>query len=244
MSNAHLAVAMAALPEPPNDSRPPHWDYWRHDLWARAQQQPPDSFWDWPAVRHTMLVEHFPIGAQLAHLQTDWPRWEAALSHLGNEKHARNMINQAYHVKLWEDTTGRRIEQLRTIYEFGGGYGALAHLARRMGFTGRYLIYDLPEFALLQQWFLAGQGVPVEHVDGPEHSDLFVALYSLSETPDEVRRYWGLRAAAGSYLLLYSGQWAEHDNRDWAYGFMQERWQKRWRTKQFPGRPDYYSFGS
>lgn len=243
MNATDFRAAMAALPEPVTDEPPPHWSYWRRNVWERAQRDDAANFWNWPAVRHTMLVEHFPIGEQLAYLQTDWPRWEGALSGLGNTKHYRNMVNQAYHVKRWEDVTGQRIEDLATIYEFGGGYGALAHLARRMGFTGRYLIYDLPEFVLLQRYFLASVGIAVEHVGQPEPADLFVALYSLSETPTEFRRDFGPRVEAGSYLLLYSSKWAEHDNLAWADGFIAARAELKWRNSPFPGRPDFYAFG-
>lgn len=243
MNAADFRAAMAALPEPVTDEAPPHWSYWRRDLWRHALSDDPASFWHWPAVRHTMLVEHFPLGEQLAYLQTDWARWEAPLSHLGIDAHYRNLVNQAYHVKRWEDATGLRLEALGSIYEFGGGYGALAHLARRLGFRGRYVIYDLPEFVLLQRYFLATVGVEVEHAAGPDAADLFVALYSLSETPAAFRRDFGRQMWADTYLLLYSGRWAEHDNVAWAAEFREFHGDLRWSEEPYPGRPDFYSFG-
>lgn len=243
MNAAQFRAAMAALPEPVTDEQPPHWSYWRRDLWCLAQADDAANFWRWPCVRHTMLVEHFPLGEQLAYLQTDWPRWEPALSGLGHDAHYRNLVNQAYHVKRWEDATGQRLEALISIYEFGGGYGALAHLARRLGFRGRYVIHDLPEFVLLQRYFLATVGVEVEHADEPQAADLFVALYSLSETPATLRHKFGRRVQADSYLLLYSGRWAEHDNRAWAAKFREFHGDCTWIETPYPGRPDFYSFG-
>lgn len=244
MNAADFRAAMAALPEPATTETPPHWSYWRRNLWQLAQTDSAANFWNWPAVRHTMLVEHFPLGEQLAALQAaDWPRWEAALSGLGNDAHYRNLVNQAYHVLRWEQATGLRLEQLGSIYEFGGGYGALAHLARRLGFAGRYLIYDLPEFVLLQRYFLASVSVEVQHVTAPQEADLFVALYSLSETPADFRRQFGREVWAQSYLLLYSGRWAEHDNVAWAEEFRAWHGDAQWLTEQYPGRPDFYAFG-
>lgn len=252
-----LAQAMAQLPEPPADSRPPYWDFWRHDLWTRAQADPPESFLTWPCVRHTMLVEHFDIGPQVDYLQLDWSRWESVclLPDVGEPQDryagtflSRNLLNQAYHLKLWEDTTGRRVEDLASIYEFGGGYGALALLVHRLGFRGRYQICDLPEFALLQKWWLStmlatDDALAVEHVDGPAEAELFIALYSLSETDADFRRRFMQHEWAGSYLLLYSGQWAEHDNQAWAREFVEFHGDLTWRLQQFPARPDWYAIG-
>lgn len=241
MDTEALKREMAALPEPPADSHPPYWDFWRHDLWWRAQHDT-RPMWDWPCLRHTMLVEHFPMGEQLAYIWQDRPRWESAVTD-ANPVHQKNLINQAYHLKLWEATTGRRVADVKSIFEFGGGYGAMAELVHRLGFEGSYTICDLPEFALLQRHYLAGRGLSVVHESGPVPADLFIALYSLSETDQELRERWVTHQWAQSYLLLYSGQWAEHDNLAWARSFMTFHSDLRWHEQQFPGRPDHYAIG-
>lgn len=241
MNIQEFRETMAQLPEPPSDAAPPYWDHWRHDLWWRAQHDP-RPMWDWPCLRHTMLVEHFPMGEQLAYLWRDQARWGPVLDD-ANPIHQKNLINQAYHLRLWEQTTGRRVEDLDSIYEFGGGYGALAELSYRLGFAGEYHICDLPEFALLQRHYLAGRGLSVIHETEPVAADLFIALYSLSETDADLRERWMAHQRSRSYLLLYSGQWAEHDNRAWARGFMEFHGDLRWHETQFPGRPDYYAIG-
>jgi hypothetical protein len=237
-----LAAAMAALPEPPSDSRPPYWDFWRHDLWTRAQTDDPANFWHWPCVRHTMTVEHFPVADQLAALQTEPARWLPVIGDR-HPHHARNLIHQAYHLQRWEEATGRRIETLNAIVEFGGGYGAMCDLARRLGFAGTYTIVDLPEFALLQRHFLDERGVAVVHAPGPHSCDLFVAIYSLSETDAAVRARYLTGRWANSYLLLYSGRWAEHDNAAWASEVAASRPDLSWLDEPFPGRPDNYLIG-
>jgi hypothetical protein len=233
---------MAALPEPPADSRPPYWNFWRNNLWHMAQIEPAENFWHWPAVRHTMTVQHVPIGDQLAYLQQDRARWMPVVGD-HHEHHSRNLIHQAYHLKVWEDTTGQRVDRLGTILEFGGGYGAMADLCRRLGFVGRYVIVDLPEFMLLQAYFLAGRGVVFEHVAEPIDCDLFIAVYSLSETDPAYRAQFLAHLDAASYLLLYSGRFAEYDNADWAQRLAAARPGYRWQDEQFPGRPDNYLIG-
>lgn len=191
-----------------------------------------------------MLVQHFSIGAQLDYLQPDWQRWGPVVADPTCEANQRNLINQAYHLKLWEDTTGRRVSDLTSIVEFGGGYGALALVARRAGFAGWYTIQDLPEFQLLQRWWLPRQGVEkVSWASGPAQleADLFIGIYSLSEVPPAERARW--LGEAGSYLLLYSSQFAEYDNVAWANELMVAREAHNWRVQPFPARPDYYAIG-
>jgi hypothetical protein len=122
-----------------------------------------------------------------------------------NTQYSMNLIHQAYHLTQWEQATGKRIEHLNTIVEFGAGYGAMALLCRRLGFEGQYIIYDLPEFSLLQEYYLSQFGMidkmewnPAEK---PKDADLFMALYSISEVPFEDRP--GLMVKADSYLFLY-----------------------------------------
>lgn len=242
MDAAAFREAMAALPEPPANSQPPYWQYWRHDLWWRAQHDA-RPMWDWPCLRHTMLTAHFPIGEQMAYLREDWPRWERAFCADDHEQHTRNLAHQAYHLRLFERTSGKRIDEIESIHEFGGGYGAFAHLCQRMGFRGKYYITDLKEFQILQQYFLSQNGVEVVHVDKPSKTELFVACFSLSETDDATRQRWGTEVDADNYLLLYSGQWAQYDNMKWAREFMTAR-KKTWAIYQYlNNRPDWYSIG-
>lgn len=252
-----LAQEMAALPEPPSNSRAPFWDFWRHDLWTRAQAEPPENFMGWPCIRHTMTVQHFDIEFQVDYLRRDWARWErvCGLPKVGQPRDeyqrtglSRNLLNQAYSLKLWEDTTGRRVEDQLDIYEFGGGYGAMALLCHRLGFRGNYFIQDLPEFAALQRWFLSqslleGEVLRLEHSDLQGQMDLLIGLYSISETPIEFRREWLATHDPDSWLLLYSSQFADYDNFAWARELVAARPEHTWHVTPFQGRPDWYAIG-
>lgn len=131
-----------------------------------------------------------------------------------------NLIHQAYHILRWQEATGLNIADMQSIYEFGGGYGAMALVCNRLGFKGKYYIYDLPEFALLQQWYLEECGV--ENVTWmKDHKsrygfnlpvDLFIACYSLSETDFAERDDFLTRSPAKSYLFLYSNKFEQYDN--------------------------------
>jgi len=131
-------------------------------------------------------------------------------------------LRQAYHLWKWEQVTGKKISSLETIVEVGGGYGAACLMAYRMGFKGKYVIFDLPEFGLLQQWYLDVAGVEgvefITELPGkiayPKRLvDLIIGIYSLSEMPIALRKIISTKLTARSYLFLYSGNWVNYDNR-------------------------------
>lgn len=217
-----LAAEMAKLPQPPFDTKPPHWSYWRYDLWRRAQEDDSYNFMRWPCIYHTMLVEHWWPTVMDAEVDYVWRQLnpEAIFSDT-NPPNGHNLIHQAYHILRWQEATGLRIADMQSIYEFGGGYGAMALVCNRLGFKGKYYIYDLPEFSLLQRWYLGECGVEnVEWVDNEQYPlgdvsmdvDLMIACYSLSETDFEQRSFVLTEVLASSYLFLYSNVFEQFDN--------------------------------
>lgn len=258
MNADQLRQAMAALPEPVTDLKPPHWEYWRWELWETIQEYDPYTLMSWPCIRHTMLVNHWSMQFEWDYLvNTDTTRWPKVIlphntgyptDYFAGTPYSNNMINQAYHVALWENTTGKRIDQLDTIVEFGGGYGAMALLCWRLGFRGKYIIYDLPEFALLQEWFLSQEGVEnvawnPKGLEPYAVADLLIALYSLSETLIELRDNFLGRVMANSYLFLYSPTWEEYDNAAYFREFAEGEEGKRWHSQPTPRQTDHYLIG-
>lgn len=227
---------MAALPEPPNDSHPPLWDYWRHDLWQRVVEgQDPYGFMGWPCIYHTMLQNHWP---DVVHFEASdmlfgnepWLPTSPAMPHpfypvdyysaYTEGRYSLNLIHQMYHLWKWQQVTGRKIADLDMIIEFGGGYGAMALVARRMGFRGSYFIQDLPEFELLQEFFLSNadpySGTTFfSHGNtwiGDKPASLLIAGYSLSECDYSLRDKFLTENLADSYLLWYSDRFEDYDN--------------------------------
>lgn len=219
----NLAAEMSKLPEPPNDSHPPEWDHWRFDLWQRAQEDDPHNFTKWPAIYHTMLVSHWKSiieSIEIQYVDNNAPKFRQIIQPF-NTSDFLNYIHQAYHILRWQEMTGLNISDMGSIYEFGGGYGAMALVCNRLGFKGKYYIYDLPEFSLLQQWYLEECGIDnVEWIDNRQHPlgdvsmdvDLMIACYSLSETGFEQRSFVLTEVLAGSYLFLYSNRFEQFDN--------------------------------
>lgn len=162
----------------------------------------------------------------------DWSRWRRAI----REPKAGfpfpcpvypltsgNAIHHAYHLCRLEIETGLRIDTFRTICEFGGGYGSMCRIARSLGFSGQYLIFDLPEFSALQRYYLGSVSSDVVTISDPEqlslrvqlcgHPRLFVATWSLSESPAHVRQQvLELMSDFDTFLIGYQDRFCEQDN--------------------------------
>jgi hypothetical protein len=237
------------------------------DLWADLRREfreslradDPATFLHWPPVERTMVKRnHGRIQPELAHLRasSDWRRrWRPAVREttLGRPRplprypwSSVNVIYQAYHARRFEDVTGRSLAAMRTIVEFGGGYGRLCHLVHDLGFRGTYVIFDLPEVAILQRFYLRHFGIAVNDareatwpasgvvtvVDiagltallrrRPAGEAAFVAIASLSEAPPPLRDVVLAEVSSfDAFLVFYAARHDVLDNR--AYF-------ARWRT--------------
>ena len=168
------------------------------DLLAGADRE---RFLQWPPI--VPAVYYDPPPDELRYLQSlpDWPAIRELLKDPGvggatldPVLHTNgNIIHHVYSILQFETTTGRRLVGDGRILEIGGGYGNFCRLTIKRGFTGRYVIYDLPEMLQLQQWYLertlsADEQKQVEFVRAlPSSADIIVGLWSISEMPFEWR---------------------------------------------------------
>ncbi len=241
-----LKSLMAKLPAPSADAQWPDWDHWRYELYRHViQGEDPSDLMTWPCIQHNSLVNHLNMEMQFIELQPNLDRWEKAIRmqdiDLHIDKHdstaySKNLICQCGHVDQWEKFADRKIEKLDSILEFGAGYGAMALVANRLGFQGGYVIYDLPEFCLLQRWYLEKQGIKnirwfhdmreLKKYRG--EYDLLIAMWSLTEAPIELRQQFLQNIYIRNFLLAYSLQFAGIDNVAWINGFMQDHSNLKW----------------
>lgn len=197
MTGNELKEKMAALP-PITEPYPAHtWP--RHQVSLRKHVANDDSysFLGWSTVVATMFVGN---GASFINDEYEaLPyRYRRTLPepHFGHPElliidgtvTSGNLVHQAYHLFQLEESLKVRIEELDSIVEFGGGYGAMVLLCRRLGFKGKYTIIDLPELSLLQKFYLSNtiglDGVGfIDDYDfaKKKKADLFMGIYSISE---------------------------------------------------------------
>jgi hypothetical protein len=146
------------------------------------------------------------------------------------------LVQHGYHLLRLLEATDLDLARLRLVVDFGAGYGSFFRLLRNLGYRERYLIWDLPVMCALQRFFLrnvfpTGPGCqPPENVEWlvsgdpsaaaavgarcAEHqTSLFIATWSLSETPLAVReRIAPLLAGFSHVLCAYQRRFGEHDN--------------------------------
>ena len=229
-------------------------------------REDPRGFLRWPMIAKAMFVSNQPyLWIELLSLRSrrDWrPRWQPALreSPVGHPVpfwalpwSSGNLIHHAYHLAQFEARTGRPAERFPAVFEFGGGYGSMCRLFHQLGFSGRYVIYDLPQFSALQAFYLGSLGLPLVDADRLAGADrgvacvsdpatlvqalawadasctLSVATWSLSETPAHVRdTIMPLVAECAGVLIAYWRTFGEMNNHEyfsrWAAGHAEFTW--------------------
>jgi len=236
MTTQELREKISKLEVPP-EGKPPYWDYWRNDLRNCILTDEPENYKKWPIIRHTMLMDHLPIDSSWKIVSDNMNRSgiEQALQPpiVGEpdwyEGYSRVMIEQAAHLIQWENKSGRTVSDLHTVFEFGAGYGTMALLLNRLGFYGNYVIYDLPEMCLFQEWFLRQHGVSVNYCSSldkmPDRAnvDMLIAIGSISETPMDFREKFFSLVSADNFIFRYSRIWGEYDNGLYFDNFVKER---------------------
>lgn len=211
----------------------------------------PRKFLQWDVVRRTMFISfagYVYFELKSIKVLSDWKnRWRRVIREstagcpvpfLFYPASSANLIHHAYHLSVFEQRTGLKIEGLDCVMEFGGGYGSMCRVFHKLGFHGRYIIFDLPLFSALQKFFLSTIGLTVltpeqfvsnkpgilcisdlrdldtviAHEDFKRES-LFVATWSISEAPTNIREsIYPLASKFKSWFIAYQHRFCEVDN--------------------------------
>lgn len=236
---------IAALPPMQEASTYPRFTWERRQAELRKQiaRDDPRDFLTWATVHEALFVGDGPtVKPQFeALLRNDWQRWRRGVREVDFGKPSRlkvheqtsgNMVHQAYILKQWEDAARERVENLDSIFEFGGGYGSMARLCAQLGFDGAYCIYDLPELLLLQEFYLSNVGIDnvifVQRPPADIEFGLFIGACSLSEVPFELRDKILNEVNAQGYVILYQGQYTGRNNHQYFQSWKETRPDLTW----------------
>ena len=212
----------------------------------------PERFLQWDVIIGTMFVRGGrPTDIEfdfLKNLSTWEDRWCKAieesiigrpLPYLECPRSSGNLIHTAYHIAQFEQKTHTCVDETDLVFEFGGGYGSMCRLFYNLGYRKKYVIFDLPAFSALQQFYLKSIGMEVRPVDAFKESidgvycisdltqlqtilldqelpdtSMFIATWSISEVP-----LGGLRTLILSFaaqfdriLIAYQDRFREIDN--------------------------------
>ncbi len=244
---AELRVSLS--PETTADTLP-KWVEFRAAFHREFSSRDPREFLRWPLIQHTMCVTNSPSIVRELVAMRGSDQWstryepgtrEVQCGHpvpfLYKPGSSGNLLHHCHHIFQLERICDVDVTKLDTVVEFGGGYGSLCRLVHNLGFRGRYVIYDLPEFSALQRFFLRSIDTPVRETAGdfaqpgiylltdlatmrsaaqsipdPRRA-LFIATWSLSESPVELRElFLPLVSAFGYYLFAYQSKFGPVDN--------------------------------
>lgn len=160
-----------------------------------------------------------------------------------------NNIHQLYHLTQFCQLT---MNSPDTITEFGGGYGAMCNVSSRLLEWSRYNIIDLPELQEVQQRYLGLYGIrdyvnwysSIEDICDTK-TGMFIATWSLSETPKDVRDTVMEKANFECYLLAYGKSFFDMENYNYFTEFAKRRNHLEWQRIKIPFMQEqYYLIGS
>lgn len=105
--------------------------------------------------------------------------------------------------------TPEALAKMDTIVELGAGIGEMADIVYKLGFKGKYIIYDFPEVGQIQKWYHDKSGltsiVHTSEIDDLVAADLCIATWSLTEMPLDLRdQIIGKIINTKNWLIAYS----------------------------------------
>jgi hypothetical protein len=140
-------------------------------------------------------------------------------------------LRYIYHlVKFSEITTKIPMRYFNRVVEIGGGFGGMALVLRKLGYSGKYTILDYPHLCLLQKYWLSKNSINSVHSLNILHphidklrdtllrlvkrdKTLFIATWSLSECDGMSRsNYLPLLENSSGAIITYSTQFREFNN--------------------------------
>ncbi len=131
-----------------------------------------------------------------------------------------NRINHVYHLSVLKDELQINLEGIRNIFEFGAGYGCMARIFSKISKNINYLCFDTYLVNLLQFYYLKHNNLNVgfnrtknkfllesdiKKIDffcKKNQNYLFVANWSLSETPIKFRKKFNKILINSRYILI------------------------------------------
>jgi hypothetical protein len=239
-----------------------YWSYKRREFRRNVEALDLNNFLNWPAVGITMHLGAWPwVEYELLALMKERPNWlwikeddfgGIEFFHGVDPSLSPNSVHMAYHLLQWEKATGLKIQDMQSIVEFGGGFGSMCKLIHRLGFKGKYVIYDFPEFAALQEYYLSNLLPPGYQIQWaslppalPKTTDLWLATWSFSEMPVAERPKVIERTRAKSYLIGYQDVFEWGDNIAWFEEWSRAKPDYEWKTQPLDHQDGkhYYLFG-
>jgi hypothetical protein len=129
-----------------------------------------------------------------------------------------NRINHVFHLSILKNELGINLKQIKNIFEFGAGYGCMARIFSKINKNIKYLCFDTYYINLLQYYYLKHNNLNVGFNRKKNNfllesnlnkiypinkkKYLFIANWSLSETPINFRKKFEKLIDNSQYILI------------------------------------------
>lgn len=221
-------ISIASLPEP--DDPRSGWADNQRSIRRHAAHENVEEFLKWSTIQKTMFVGQAPYivktlsdlyerGLSLSPILDDgFGGADTFIDPITGVRTSGTYIQHYYDLLMFEDIATLKVSTLSALFEVGGGYGVAPVVAHRMGFNGEYLIYDLPEMLILQNYYINHFNLPIgilllESLGTCSiATELLLAKHSLSEMRMELRMHLLKNIIAKCYFFVYHPNWDEVDN--------------------------------
>jgi hypothetical protein len=181
------------------------WENFTNRVKELTETRDLSTFMTWDILINTMIAGVDDVEINYLTSSNDWNFWVKNLeetvlkpnNHPTYQFSSTNNLHHAYSLQILSDKSGKKLTDFGFVTEFGGGYGNTARLFKKINNNVIYNIYDIPEFNKIQEYYLKENGINdvrlLNNADSiqevPEKS-LFIALWSISETPVATRNYY------------------------------------------------------
>lgn len=154
------------------------------------------------------------------------------------------LIQHTHHLYTILTSFNIKIDDLESIFEYGAGYGSFTRLLKNAGFKNNHIIYDLEFMTLLQKMYLRSVfnseenknvsnleniswisriedalDLDIENIE----NNLFLATWSLSETPLDIRNKFLPIIKNHKYIFItYQKDFYKTDNVSYFKNFVHE----------------------
>lgn len=240
-----------------------NWNANRMKLRELLLTQDPNTFLQWDVTKNSLyyesnLIELFTLWKE------NWSFWKKIVpeKNVGSGPYfalipstTGNSIHLSHHLHEFSKLGGLPSEYDQ-IVEVGGGFGSMCRLCFKTGFTGKYIIFDLPEINLLQEYYLKENSVPLKNITlsstitefskaiDPKKKTLFIATWSFSEMPLALREGLLKKLTFDAVLIGYQNNFEEVNNSSYFKSFKKKYKNFKWQTEELFFLPNnHYLFG-
>ena len=130
-----------------------------------------------------------------------------------------NRINHVYHLSVFVNELNIDLKEINKVFEFGSGYGCMARIFSKINKKVKFICFDTALVNLLQYYYLKQNNLKagfskknqffltskINKIDKNSVNSLFIANWSLSETPIKFRKNF-LKLIKNSKLILIAFQ--------------------------------------